>query len=490
MSVTTSPEKPIARAGWSLATRLTLWYAGSAFLLILGATGFLYWALITNLDREDDEFLADRVRVLKALLRDRPGDETALRQAVGTEQAARPEAQILVRILDRGGRTVVETSGMSADLPPDVFAVPAETEESGRPTELSTAEGRSFRAVAVRARGGRTGDEVYLLQVAFDRTYEEALLEGYRRNLGAVLAVALLACILVGYRIARRGLRPLADMARTAGRIRATTLHERMPAGGMPAELLVLAGTFNEMLDRLELSFRRLGQFSADIAHELRTPVNNLRGQAEVALGQSRSAEEYRDTLASCLEECDRLGRLIDSLLFLARAEDPQTRIVQERVDLARELAGVRDYYEAAAEEAGARLVVVAGAVTADLDRTLLQRAVGNLVANALAHTPRGGTVTLAARAEGGGVVVEVADTGSGIPAEHLPHVFDRFYRADQARTGSVAHVGLGLSIVKGIAVLHRGSVTIHSTPGQGTRVTLVFPAGDPGGEGGVGWQP
>jgi two-component system heavy metal sensor histidine kinase CusS len=483
MSSTTSPDTPSTPPRWSLAARLTVWYAASAFLLILGATGFLYWALITNLDREDDEFLTDKVRFLRSLLRDRPTDRTALQQAVGREPAARPEAQILVRVLRNNGPTVIETPGMGEELPATAFPAPSAGEPE-RGTELSTQARRSFRALAVRIESGDPGGDSYVVQVAFDRTYEQDLLKGYRRNLWAVLAVALLACVLVSYRIAHRGLRPLAEMAATARRIRPPTLHERMKTTALPADLGVLASTFNEMLDRLEESFDRLGRFSADIAHELRTPVNNLRGQAEVALGRPRTPEEYCDTLGSCLEECDRLARLIDSLLFLARAENPQTQIARERLDVARELAAIRDYYEAMAHEAGIELkLVVEGGIAASLDRILFQRAVGNLVANALAHTPQRGTVTLSARTEGAAVVVEVADTGGGIPAEHLPHVFDRFYRADQARTGSATRVGLGLAIVKGIAALHRGSVAIHSTVGQGTLVTLRFPPPDAKGD-------
>src|SRR5262249_24484696 len=148
----------------------------------------------------------------------------------------------------------------------------------------------------------------------------------------------------------------------TARRIRSTTLHERIEAGRFPAELGALASTFNDMLDRLEESFDRLARFSADIAHELRTPVNNLRRETEVAVRKPRSTDEYREVLGSCLEECLRLGQLIDSLLFLARAESPQAQLVMESVDIGAELATVRDFYEAVATEAGIDLQVQAEA--------------------------------------------------------------------------------------------------------------------------------
>jgi two-component system heavy metal sensor histidine kinase CusS len=470
-----APEAPAGRRPWSLAARLTAWYAGATFLLLLAATGFLYWVLTDNLEREDDEFLADRVQVFRTQLRDRPAD---LRRDGAGDWTVRQNAPIYLRLLDAGGRVLLETPGMSADLAPQLFPPPVAVEAPpGRGVEVETPAGQSYRLLAALV-ADPAGGPPRLLQAAFDRTAEEALLARYRRNLAVVLVLALAACTLVGHRIARRSLRPVAEIAATARHIRATHLRERIDVRGFPAELSLLARTFNEMLGRLEEAFERLARFSADIAHELRTPVNNLRGEAEVALSRPRSPEEYREVLASALEEYARLTRLIDSLLFLARAESPAARVDRERLDLGRELALVRDFYEAAAAEAGVTLRLdVAGSLFADMDRTLLQQAVGNLVANALAHTPAGGTVTLSAAREGEAVHVEVADTGSGIAPEHLPHVFDRFYRAEAARAASAAgRVGLGLALVKSIAALHQGTATIRSTLGKGTHVRLVLP--------------
>ena len=171
------------------------------------------------------------------------------------------------------------------------------------------------------------------------------------------------------------------------------------------------------------------------------------------------------------------LSSLIDNLLFLARAESPQTQIGKDKFDVVAELGKVRDFYEAAAAEAGVSLVVRPNErLLVELDRTLFQRAVGNLLANALAHTPAEGTVTLAALRNDGAVRVTVSDTGSGIAAEHLPYVFDRFFRADPARSTSSGRVGLGLAIVKGIVALHGGSVEIASEADQGTSISMMFP--------------
>jgi two-component system heavy metal sensor histidine kinase CusS len=463
-------ERVSGSGRWSLAARLTAWYAGSAFILILAAIGILYWALVRTLEREDDEFLASKARILLTMLRDAPDNDRELKEEIERESAARPAGQLYLRVLDAQGKIVTETAGMAERLPPEGIA------DAGRerPTQIESPSGQSFRVLAVRPadNSGR------VVQVAMDRTAEEDLLSTYRRYAGLTLTLALVGCTAVGFLIARRGLRPLREIIQTAGRIRSSTLHERIDAATLPAELAALAGTFNGMLDRLEESFHRLERFSADIAHELRTPVNNLRGEVEVALGQPRTPEQYRDILSSSLEEFGRLTNLIDSLLFLARAESPQTQIIKQRLDVGRELATVRDFYEAAANEAGIDLRLQASdGIMADLDRTLFQRAVGNLIANALAHTPRGGSVTLQMAAENGSVHIDVIDTGRGIAAKDLPHVFDRFYRADPARESGGGSIGLGLALVKSIAQLHQGRCTISSDAGRGTRVGIVLPS-------------
>lgn len=463
-----SAAKARGRRPLSLAARLTLWYGLTGFVIIALVSGFLYGVLVANLDREDDEFLADKIHLVSDLLRERPEDQRMLREEVQWEPETRQHGRVYIRVLDADGQTMMETAGMSTLLPANVF--PVARAGLRRADEVETGGQQSFRVMA-----GRVGAAV--VQAALDRTREEALLARYRQSLALALAVSLVLCLLVGHGIARRGLRSVEAVARAAGRIRPSTLHERVPTEGLPAELAFLADTFNDMLGRLQDSFERLAQFSADIAHELRNPVHNLRGEAEVALSRPRSPEEYREVLESCLEECGRLSRLIDSLLFIARAEDPRTQLAREPLDLGQELAAVREFYEAAAAEGGVCLQTqVEPRVTARLDRTLLQRAVGNLVANALAHTPPGGTVTLSAARDGDGVALEVADTGEGIAPEHLRHVFDRFYRADPARQAGSGRVGLGLAMVRAIAVLHGGKASVQSEPGQGTRVLLVLP--------------
>jgi len=449
-----------------------MWYTGSAFVLILATTCFLYWAVATTLEHEDDRYLLDKARVLIAILKEDLGNERELRVEVERESGPRPAGEIFVRLLDDHARTIAETVGMAEVIPATQFhsAVGADSEIA--PThEIRSPKGQSFRALAIRAPNSG------VVQVAMDRTAEEDLLKSYRWYAVGILSCSLLACALAGYTLARHGMAPLRAITLAAQRVRTSTLHQRIDVTSLPAELADLADTFNDMLSRLEESFRRLERFSADIAHELRTPVNNLRGETEVALGQTRTGAEYREILTSGLEEFGRLTELIDSLLFLARAESPQAQIDRQNLDLRKELATVQDFYQAAADDAEIELKIQAApGLVASLDRTLLQRAIGNLVANAIAHTHKGGTVWLSAAGNGSSVFIEVADTGHGIAAEHLPHVFDRFYRADSARTSAKGSVGLGLALVKSITTLHGGTCTIKSELNRGTRVRLTFP--------------
>lgn len=230
------------------------------------------------------------------------------------------------------------------------------------------------------------------------------------------------------------------------------------------------------MLDRLQDSFTRLSQFSADLAHELRTPINNLRGEAGVALSKARTTEEYRRTLESSLEEYARLARLIDNMLFLARADGrAASHLTRSSFDARKEIEGVCEFYEALAEDRGVEVCCEGhGAVNAD--PVLFRQAVSNLLSNALNYTPRSGRVLFRLREHDRAFEVCVSDSGCGIPPEHLPHIFDRLYRVDSSRSQHPNGAGLGLAIVKSIMTLHEGAVEAQSTAGQGTSITLRFP--------------
>src|SRR5882672_2347090 len=271
-------SKSNTNRSWSLAAGLTAWYTLASITLTLLTTGILYWGLAGNLNRSQDLFLADKIHVLRAILRERPGDIAGLKEEVELESAARQYAQFYVRLVDENGQPSLTTPGMDALLPPSLFTivVPADLEPS-RGTELRSPQKRSFWALSARARIGPSPEKTWTIQLAVDRGNDELLLANYREWLWAVLALAVIVCPLVGYRIARRGIRPVQDITETARRTGSATLDARIEPAGYPVELAALAYTFNAMLDRLEDAFSRLSQFSADLAHELRTPINNMR---------------------------------------------------------------------------------------------------------------------------------------------------------------------------------------------------------------------
>jgi two-component system heavy metal sensor histidine kinase CusS len=464
----------MVRNKWSLAFRLTAWYTVSSLLLVLAATGTLYWALVTNLKRASDLFLADKVHVVATLLLERPNDWGGLKEEIELESAARRYDQFYTRLIDAQGRTRLETPGMNRVLPAESFAGLSES-----PAIIHSAQGLPYKATLVTAPLGGVQNGPWKIQVAVSLAQQQQVLTQYRRWVWAILSASFLLCPLVGYQIAVRGTRPLRYVTEAAKRIGSSTLSERIQAEGYPVELADLVLTFNDMLDRLEESFARLTQFSADLAHELRTPVNIIRGEIEVALTRPRSSDEYREVLGSNLEEVARLSELIGSLLFLARTESPATYIKREAVNIAKLLETVRDYYEGSAEQAGVEVTVSAPrGVLSLLDRSLMQRAIGNLISNGLAHTPCGGRIDLTASYSQDALQICVTDSGCGIPAESIPKLFDRFYRLDQARSQRPGGFGLGLSIVRGIMMLHGGSVKVKSELGKGTQVSLMLPTG------------
>jgi two-component system heavy metal sensor histidine kinase CusS len=456
---------------------LTAGYALAGFFVVFGATASLYFVLCFELEKSTDLFLVDKLHVIRTMLRDRPDDWDALHEEIELESAARKYEHFYVRLLGARNQVLLMTPGMAEQLDLAKFKAPSRT-LSDVAVPMKGRHGQMFRATSTTAAVGSPPTATDTIQIAIDISEKEDLLARYRFWFWTLLTATSVLFPLIGYQVARHGIRPVEEMATTARHITSTNLRERIRTEGYLFELASLARTFNEMLDRLEESFQRISQFSADIAHDLRTPVNNIRGETEVALARARSVEEYRDVLGSCLEEAVRLSELISDLLFLARAESPLTHLRREPVDVRQLLNGIREYYEASAADNGIVLTTCLGdkPVISEMDRTLIQRAVGNLVSNAVAHTPAGGSIILEADAEAAAIRIEVVDTGAGIPAEALPRVFDRFYRVDSSRSKASGGTGLGLAIVQSIMVLHGGTAEIASQPGQGTRVTLRMP--------------
>ena len=307
-----------------------------------------------------------------------------------------------------------------------------------------------------------------------------------RRDLLIALAAAALLASLLGVWIARRIVVSARRLGVAASRIGAQALDERLLLDDTPTELLESTVAFNHMLDRLQNAFERLSAFSSDLAHDLRTPISTLLGEAQVVLSRPRSAEEYRTVLESAVEEYERLSRTIGNMLFLAHVDNDRAALSARWIELKTALARVIGYFELLAEERG---VVLQMALHAEpgveprvwADETMLIRALSNLVSNALRYAPGGSCIELlGAAGAGGGCTLEVSNDGPAIAAQHKARIFERFYRADAARQDSASGSGLGLAIVRSIMELHWGTASVRSAPGQRTVFSLNFPAPPP----------
>ena len=354
-------------------------------------------------------------------------------------------------------------------------------------TQWVSADRRTYRLLLARipvppASFAAQQTQAVLVAFAYESTQTREIVTNELEIFAVTLLIGALASALMGVWIARRILAGPRRLAAAANRISAQPLSERLSLDHTPTELVDSTHAFNRMLDRVESSFRRLSEFSSDLAHDLRTPINNLLGEAQVALAKPRCADEYRAVIESAIEDYERISRLIENMLFLARADDPRAAINRHWIDLRPLLARGRGYYELLAEERGVGMTLdMQGAEPAWqqvwADETLLNRAIGNLVSNALRYAPRGTSIGVTTQVhDGGGVTLEVANDGPPIAPEHQTRIFDRSFRADESRAGSAAGSGLGLAIVKSSMDLHDGTVSVLSGPGRSTVFRLWFP--------------
>ena len=471
------PPSPQPLRLWSMTTRLVCLQVLVVALLTSGVLAFVLFRVSQRLDEDNREDLDSHAALLREWLEDPTLNTATLLQQIGTPMGGHViTLWYFARVLDEHGVPLVETK---MDAAPAVAAFPA----PGQPAVYwHVHDDPQFLLTSIQLDRLGSNQRAIRLQVAVDVTDDIALVRQTLQSTTIVFAFTLLISAALAWLITRRALRPVKALTEAAATVQASQLGPRVDETGWPVELTPLAREFDAMLARLDGSFRRLARFSSDLSHELRTPINNLRGEAEVALHRPRTPEEYRAVLESSLEEYSRVTHLIDTLLFIAKADQPESGLHRQSLDAARECLAVVDFFEAASAEREITLVVRGQAVLY-CDPMLFRRALSNLVDNSLRHTPRGGRINLTvSAATEGDTKVEVSDSGSGIAPEHLLHVFERYYQAPKTEpdvVGAKPGFGLGLAIVKSVMELHRGRVEITSTPGQGTTVCLYFP-GDP----------
>lgn len=434
----------------ALSTRLFLLYSTASAILAAVTLGSVYLAMRVQLDQETDNWL----RATAKEVREQP--DLAASQFDDSDEA-------MVIVLDASGNVISASSKLVRLF--DVNKFP----KGGEGVDRTSSDGKVFRLLRIVE-----DDRQYLL--AQDRSFERDFMARFRRYIAIGTVPTFVVSLILGYLLTRLGTRPIRAVNASFKSISPNQLSSRVPIEGQPSDLRELSETLNSVLAKMQEAFSRLDAFSSDVAHELRTPVQNLRGSIEVSLSQQRSSEEYRTTLVISLNEVDRLARLVDRLLLLAQSEDPRAEIRRESLDLQNELLELKEFFAPQAAESSVQIEVdVPENLVFNLDKSLFQRCISNLVANSLAHTPPQGTIVIRAREESNCLCIEVKDNGNGIEQDELPFLFDRFYRSPTVRNAGRG-VGLGLAIVKRVVDLHEAQVTIRSELGKGTAVTLSFP--------------
>lgn len=456
----------------SLAARVSAMFVLIVALAAAGLGTYLYRAFVAEIERRDDIALLGKLRQVQILL-GRPGAADLLRtQPDFFRDTMSGQENSLVRFVAPDGAVLadINAAGEHYPVPPAIAGAPDRAAIAG----WTSRRGDPGRVVAGTARPGAGAATV---TVVVARVYAErnAMFARYRHRIAGAATVSALAAALLAALMLHRGLRPLRVLAGHAASIRPGTLAQRLDADGAPSELRPLVDALNAMLARLQEGYARLSGFSADLAHEFRTPVANLLGQSQVMLAQPRGVADYEALVASNIEELERLARMIESMLFLARAGQEELAPARQRLQALDELARVAGFFEGMAEERDLRIACTGtGEVWAD--PALLRRALANLVSNAVRHAGEGGTIVLRAAPGAGSTTLCVENTGAPIAPEHLPHLFERFYRVDTARGDAAGSTGLGLAIVGAIMVLHGGTAAVQAN-GPQVRFTLDFPA-------------
>ncbi len=467
------PGAPRSHA--SLALRIALASALFGLVVAAGAIAAGYWALSRQLDVRAAAEMEGRRELLVHILADVPSVEAAADPGNRFTDLFFGHDDLHLALVDPAtGRVLASFSDVAFH---SVMAIGHATAAADSMHSWVAPTGARFSGLhgtAAVADGGRL--QFYL---SVDRGRDAVLLAGFIKATLVALPLLLLMVALGAGLIARTGLSPLRRFDRLAASIGTQSLDQRVSVAGLPRELVDMAVAFNGMLDRIDEGYRRLQDFSGDLAHEMRTPVATLLGRTQVALSQTRTADQLREVLEGNVEELERLAALIADMLFIARADHNGAPIQVEPIDLAGEARRVAEYMSVMADEKGVSVEVIGEAPPAAADRLLVQRAITNLVSNAIRHALDHSTVTIEVGTAGPAATLSVTNRGEGIAAAHLERIFDRFYRVDAGRARREGGTGLGLAIVRSIAAAHRGRVEVQSQDGL-TTFKLLLPRAAP----------
>ena len=456
----------------SVRTRLTLWYAGVLAMSLVAFALVIYYAAARSFHERQDESLRSTAHTVASAYVEEIAEAHSLTIAAKVVLVELTFPNRYVQIIDSSGQAIGSSRNLSAavvTIPPAVLSQARE-----RNAGFATIDGLRVAVVPVS-----TDPEIGFAAVAEPLNVLEEGLGQLRRDFFAGVPLVLLLASLGGYFLARKSLAPIASMNTQTQRISAESLSSRLDVTSPRDELGRFATTINDLLARLENSFKEQQRFIADASHELRTPLAVLRGETEVALGKTRTLEEYQESLTLIQEEAERLSRIVEDLFILARQPiQVPTALIKESVSLTKVVADCARAAQVLADRKGVRLKLESDspAIALNADEELLKRMILNLLDNAVKYTPEGGEISLALARENGHAEIVVRDTGIGILETDQQRVFDRFYRVDKARSRALGGAGLGLSIVRCIVEAHRGQIRIQSTPHHGSTFTVSLP--------------
>ena len=444
----------------SLSSRLALLFAACTAVVSLFAGVLFGRASEAHFVELDQQLMESRLTVLRITLKDADTLERFKQRLPDLLENLRQQPDLTLRVRSPDGHVWFDSS---QNLPDELPI------HSG--LESLQINGTDYRVLNPTP---DTASEPRLT-LLLDITHHQHFLQRMQQLIWLTVGLSALATALLGVWATRSALRPLRQMSEIAASVSASSLTTRLPDNEMPTELAELTQAFNAMLARLDDAFQRLSAFSADIAHELRTPLSNLLTHTQVILTRPRAVEDYREALLGNLEELQGMAQMVNDMLYLAKADHGLLTPARQSLHLADEADALLEFFAPLAEEAQVQLLRE-GQATLQGDRTMLRRALSNLLDNALRFTPSGGSVTMKMAQTAQGVELSISNDGSTIAPEILPRLFDRFYRADPARQEGTEHAGLGLAITQSIIRAHGGSIRCESAAGT-TRFLIELPA-------------
>jgi heavy metal sensor kinase len=456
----------------SVRVRLTLWYAGVLALSLIAFAIAIYYAAGNIFHERQDESLRSTAQTVASAYVEEFGEAHSVSKAGEVVLAEITFPNRYVQLTDNAGNTIATSENLAGSS----IAIPAAVLADARARGFSHATVSGLRVTVVPLSSDQT---LGYAVVAEPLSVIEDGLRELRRDLFAGVFLVLLLASAGGYFLARKSLAPIASMNSQTQRISAENLSARLDVTNSRDELGRLATTINDLLARLENSFKEQQRFIADASHELRTPLAVLRGETEVALGKTRTVEEYEQSLSLIQDEAERLSRIVEDLFILARQPiNTRAALSKERLSLNDAITDCARAAQVLAFRKGVRLKLEKDSPSIALngDEELIRRMILNLLDNAVKYTPAGGEISLALARQNGSAEIVVRDTGIGIPEAAQPRVFDRFYRVDKARARAMGGAGLGLSIAQWIVEVHGGAIKLASTPGQGSTFTVVLP--------------